>query len=214
MPRRKEPLVTGEIYHVFNRGVEKRPIFENARHYQRFLDLLPFYTRSHHLKFSTLSGKEREEVISKKTGEKLVEILCYCLMPNHFHLMLKQSSDHGIKNFMRIVADSYSHYFNITKERVGPLFQGKFKAVRIEDDAQLLHVSRYIHLNPVVTELVKEPEDYDWSSYLEYIAKKKGFSITEIILDQFKSITFYKNFVHDYADYAKRLHKIEHLLLE
>lgn len=170
--------------------------------------------RLHHLKFSKLSTKEQSDVIEKKIGEPLVEALCYSLMPNHFHLLLKQDSDDGVQNFVRIVTDSYSHYFNTINERVGPLFQGQFKAVHIEDNAQLLHVSRYIHINSVVAGLVKQPQDYIWSSYQEYIEKVLGFCSKDVILNQFKSINDYRAFVEDYIDYGKKLHKIEHLLIE
>lgn len=158
--------------------------------------------------------QERKEVITKEIGEALVEIISYCPMPNHFHLLLKQVTDDGIKNFVRILSDSYSHYFNITKDRVGPLFQGKFKTVRIEDDNQLLHVSKYIHLNPVEAGLVKKAEDFSWSSYREYIGLTGGFCNKDIILGQFKSPDGYKKFVQDYTDYTKKLQKIEHLLIE
>jgi putative transposase len=215
MPRRKEPLVTGEIYHVFNRGVEKRPIFENARHYQRFLDLLPFYTRSHHLKFSTLSGKEREEVISKKTGEKLVEILCYCLMPNHFHFTLRQEEEKGISRFIQRLTNSFSHYYSIKNQIQGHIFQDKFKAVHIEKDEQLLHLSRYIHLNPVTGNLVEKPEDYEFSSYNIYLGKETSeIVVPNIVLDNFKLSEDYEKFVLSRKEYQRSLERIKHLILE
>lgn len=144
----------------------------------------------------------------------MVEIVCYCLMRNHYHLILKQLTDRGISDFFSKVADGYTKYFNTIYERVGPLFQGPFKAVHIEDDKQLLHLSRYIHINPITASLVKKAEEYPWSSYREYLEQDKGFCQKEIITEQFKSSSQYQKFVNDYADYKKKLRKIEHLLIE
>lgn len=137
-------------------------------------------------------------------------------MPNHFHLLTKQLTDGGITRFVRIVADSYGKYFNILHDRAGPLFQGKFKSVRIEDNSQLLHVSRYIHLNPLTAHLVESPIDYPWLSYGEYTKSESESEICtkNIILDQFGSKEAYKSFVDDYASYQKEFSKIEHLILE
>lgn len=214
MPRRREILATGQIYHIFNRGVEKRTIFENSREYRRFLDLVEFYQKNHGKQFSRLSREERAELIDKKIGNPIIEPICYCLMPNHFHLLLKQTADSGISQFMQVITDSYVKYFNTSHERVGPLFQGKFKAVRIQDDAQLLQVSRYIHLNPVTSYLIEKIEQYKWSSYQEYIGARTAICEKDIVLDQFKSVLRYREFVEDYADYAKKLAKIEGLIIE
>lgn len=214
MPKRREIFASGEVYHIYNRGVEKRVIFEHTREYQHFLELLQFYQRLHHLRFSKLTSQERVKIITDEKGEPLVEILCYCLMPNHFHLVLKQIVDLGVPRFVQLIGNGYSHYFNKLHERVGPLFQGKFKAVRIQDNKQLLHVSRYLHLNPVVSSLVERPDEYPWSSFQEYITGQKGFCSKDLILGQFKTIASYQKFVEDYADYAKKLHRFEHLMLE
>ena len=101
--------------------------------------------------------------------EKMIEIICYCLMPNHIHFLIRQLKENGISKFMGQISNSYTKYFNTKYTRVGPLLQGPFKAVLIESDEQLIHVSRYIHLNPIVSGIVKNLEDYPWSSYLEYI---------------------------------------------
>ncbi|MBI3261279.1 transposase [Candidatus Berkelbacteria bacterium] len=214
MPRRREVLATNEIYHVFNRGVEKRTIFENRQEYLRFLLLLQFYQRIHRHQFSRLTHRARLDVIHKQEGIPRVEIICYCLMPNHFHLLIKQLTDNGVSHFLKTVSDGYAKYFNKVHQRVGPLFQGKFKAVRIEDGSQLLHVSRYIHLNPFVSSLTKTPGEYPWSSYREYVGDMVGFCSKGIVLDQFKSISKYRQFVENHADYAKKLHRIEHIAID
>jgi len=152
-------------------------------------------------------------ILNKKN--KIVEIVCYCLMPNHFHFLLKQTRDGGITEFVSKVSNSYTKYFNTKNRREGPLLQGEFKSVYVESNEQLLHLSRYIHLNPLVGYLIKDLEDYKWSSYLEYL----GVSNTDIcskaiIMDQFKSTSEYRQFVLDREDYGKQLEAIKHQLLD
>lgn len=210
MPRRNPQLVTNEIYHVFNRGVEKRDIFSVEREYKHFIETLGHYRTSN----EKLSRKGKI-LLKKESANNLAEILCFCLMPNHFHLLLKQISDEGISHFIRKAANSYTRYFNIKNNRVGPLFQGAFKAVRIETDEQLLHVSRYIHLNPLVTELVTDLSQYSWSSYPVYVGEKESDLVfVEPILSQFPSNEEYKKFVLDQAEYAKTLDQLKHYCLE
>lgn len=226
MPYRKVVLAPGEIYHVFNRGVASLPIYLNTRGYLRFLDLVDYYRFSNTpFSFSqlmSLQNEEGEKILAglKKENTIHAEILVYCLMPNHFHFLLKQITDKGISIFMRNLQDSYAKYFNIKNERAGPLFQSMFKAVRIESDEQLLHVSRYIHLNPSTAYIV-EPEnleDYKWSSLNSYLDKNfnsVGYFVNpEIVLSFFKKREDYKKFILDQASYQRELDKIKHLVLE
>ena len=222
MALRKTVLATNEIYHVYNRGVEKRQIFLNKRDYSRFLELINYYRFANcPVKFSQFkvsSQSARQDLFEKleNQAEKLVEILAFCLMPNHIHFLLRQLKDSGISKFMNKISSGYSHYFNIRNQRVGPLFQGNFKAVRIETDEQLIHVSRYIHLNPVSSYLIEFGglESYDFSSYPEYIGKKTGFCNTKIVLAYSKTVQDYENFVKDQVEYARNLENIKHLALE
>lgn len=141
-----------------------------------------------------------------------VEILAYCLMPNHYHFLIKQLNDNGITSFMRHFMNSYAHYVNVKYKRVGPLFQGRFKNVLIESDEQLLHVSRYIHLNPLVSGLIDDLNDYPWSSYFTYVQNKQdGLSSPDLILSNFKTKENYKEFLLDQEDYARSLEKMKHL---
>ena len=154
-----------------------------------------------------------------KVGRKLlVEIIAYCLMPNHLHLLLKQLEENGISIFMSNLTNSYTRFFNTKQKRKGPLFQGKFKGVRIETDEQLFHVSRYIHLNPYssfVLKSLEELESYPYSSLPEYLGLKKEIHCkTEIILNNFKNIQSYEDFVFDRAGYQRELEKIKHLAIE
>ncbi len=226
MPYRKVVLAPQQIYHIFNRGVAALPIYLNTRSYLRFLDLVDYYRFSNtpfsFSKLMSLPKEEREKILTelKKENAVHVEILAYCFMPNHFHFLLKQITDKGISVFMRNLQDSYVKYFNIKNERAGPLFQSMFKAVIIETDEQLLHVSRYIHLNPSTAYIV-EPEnleDYRWSSLNPYLDKSLNsaycFINPKIVLSFFKKKEDYKKFVLNQASYQRELDKIKHLIHE
>lgn len=222
MPGRLLPIVTGEVYHVYNRGINHQPTFTNKREYNRFLQTVRFY-RFYNLplrlsKFFLLNSDRQKEIIeSLKIGKRLVEILAYCFMPNHFHLLLKQQEEDGIAKFLGNLLNSYTKYFNILNQRDGALFLDQFKAVRIETDEQLVHVSRYIHLNPYTGYVIKNLaalEIYTYSSFKNYITSEEGFVSTELILGLFKDKNTYKQFVFNQADYQRKLHKIKHLVLE
>jgi len=218
---RKVIFANEEIYHVFNLGVEKRPVFTNKREYERALLTLDYYrnagTTAGLAQILRLDQEKRDFFFSRLVdAKKLVEVLCYCFMPNHFHFLLKQLVDSGIQTFVSNFCNSYTRYFNTKHRRIGPLFQGAFKAVRIEDNKQLIHVSRYIHLNPVVSFLVKEDdlENYPYCSFGEYMLEKKKICNTAVVLDQFSAPGDYKKFVYDQVDYGKRLEFIKHLTFE
>lgn len=219
---RKTVFTNGEIYHVFNRGVDRKNIFNDKRDYKRVMETIKYYQRTGpKMKFSKymkLSVEQRELELNKNNNHKvLVEILAYCLMPNHLHFLLRQISDNGISRFMSDISNSHSKYFNTKNERNGSLFQGPFKEVHIETEEQLIHTSRYIHLNPVASSII-ESEDlctYQWSSYPEYIGiSENNICEKETILNFFKSSKEYEQFVLDQADYARQLDKIKHLTLE
>jgi putative transposase len=167
--------------------------------------------------YQKLSAERRKELKMDQCGP-VVEVLSFCLMPNHFHFLLRQTALDGIKKFTSNFQNSYSKYFNIKRKRTGSLFQSMFKGVRIEDDEQLLHVCRYIHLNPTSSFIVPEEklEEYPWFSYLDYIYEKKlhDFITTNLVLNQFKDRESYKNFVIDQIDYQRQLDLIKHLILE
>lgn len=216
-------LANNEIYHVFNRSIEQRPVFINKREYRHSVLTLNFYRfKNPPLRLSKallLDLQAKQDFFNrlKQEGKRLVEIITYCFMPNHFHFLLKQKSDNGTTKFMSNFTNSYTRYFNTKNKRIGPLFQGIFKAVRIENDDQLIHVSRYIHLNPVVSFLVKENflDLYPWSSLPEFLGnQEEEICDKEIILDFFASKEQYRKFIHDQIDYAKKLEEIKHLLLE
>jgi putative transposase len=212
MAYRKVILANNEVYHVINRGVEERETFLDKRDYSRFLKSFIYYQKANPpVRFSF---KKRVDKRRFSNLDDLVEIICYCLMPNHFHFLLKQIKDDGISLFISRLTNSHTRYFNTRHRRTGHLFQGPFKAVRIENDEQLIHVSRYIHLNPVVGFLVKNPKGYLYSSYLEYLGGEKGICQKELVLAQFSSSKHYEKFVLDQKDYALELKKIQRLAIE
>lgn len=214
MPSRIFPFVDGQFYHIYNRGTEKRPIFVNRRDQNRFLQSMLYYQlKGPKPRFS--KSFKNPFFNKQDLNKKIIDIICYCLMPNHFHFLLKQLEEGGITEFLSKLSNSYTKYFNTKHRRVGPLLQGEFKAVLIESDEQLLHVSRYIHLNPLVSYIVKNLDLYEWSSYEEYTSSKNnGICAKEEILGFFKSSESYKQFVLDQADYGEKLEQIKHQLLE
>lgn len=160
MPLRDTPLVANTYYHVFNRGSEKRIIFLYKNDYQNFLDR-----------------------IQKNKKKFDVTLLTYCLMPNHFHFLMKQGKDGSIQEFMNAIQLGYAKYFNTKNQRVGPLFQGRFKAKIVETDEYLLELSAYIHRNP--TSLGYSLVKYPYSSYREYVTKHPDFVDIRPILSYF-----------------------------
>ncbi len=215
-------FANNHFYHVFNRGAGRQPTFKTKNDHERAITTLDFYQYEKPslrlAKALVLNKKERESFFENlRKQPKLVEIISYCLMPNHFHLLLRQKTNNGIPRFLSNFSNSYTRYFNIKQKRVGSLFQGIFKAVRIETDEQLIHVSRYIHLNPVVSLVVKEDklDIYPWSSFPEYLDPKiEAICNQQEILSFFPTRKAYRKFVHNQIEYAKKLEEIKHLTLE
>lgn len=185
-------FVNGYLYHLYNRGVEKRDVFQKEKDYIRFIgDLYEF----NDIKPSVLNiGRRLLEVRLLTVRVKpLVEILAFCLMPNHYHLLVRQKEKDGITEFMRKLGTGYTNYFNLRYDRVGPLFQGKFKAVLLEKEAHLTHLPHYIHLNPLdlslpewrdqkiknIKEALRILNKYPWSSLHVYLGKKTLLPLIE-----------------------------------
>jgi putative transposase len=212
MPSRKIPFVNGQFYHVVNRGVAQMRIFNNTMDYKRYIDTFLYYQKEGlkpRFSFSSLIHT------SLSSNDKIVEILCYCLMPNHFHFLLQQTKEGGITEFVSKLSNSYTKYFNTKNKRIGPILQGEFKAVHLETNEQLIHLSRYIHLNPLVSYVTKNLETYSWSSYPEYLGPTQiNICAKGVILNQFESPEAYKQFVQDQEDYGKQLEMIKHQLLD
>ena len=203
-------MITGNYYHIFNRGVNKAPIFLGEGDYSRFHKTAIHYL-SKKVKYSSILTFS--DTVSERNDK--VQVLAYCLMPNHFHFLVKQIADNGITDYFRHLLNAYSHYINVKYKRVGPLFQGPFKSILVASDEQLLHLSRYIHLNPLVSGLVSDLEKYPLSSYLSYLGHKEDLlNDSSFIRNRFKSGDEYARFVLDQADYARELDRVKHLLAD
>ena len=219
--RRKDPLVTGEVYHVFNKSIAGFKIFKNEYECSRMLATIRYYQREKApRKFSRLMRSEKSmknlySATSLSDRDKLLEIIAYCIMPTHLHLILAQLKEMGITIFMRNALDSYARYFNIKHKRKGPLWEGRFKNVLVKTDEQLLHLTRYVHLNPVTASLVTKPEDWLASSYREYIEeidnKDRICKFNDVLKIEPNS---YRDFVRDGVSYQRELAKIKALIID
>ena len=219
MPGRKIPLVEDRIYHIVSKSIEKYRIFRNRKDYERMRELLKYYqVREPPTKYSIyLEIKNKKKIWQENflENEKLVEIIAYCLMPTHIHLVLKQSVKNGISIYMGRILNSYAKYFNTKYKRKGPLWESRFKSIEVETTEALYHLTRYVHLNPVTAYLVQNPEDWHFSSYKEFIneiGKDKKICNFDLFLEINKEE--YKDFVISRKDYQRELEKIKHLLLE
>ena len=221
MNNRKIPLVIGEYYHIFNRGVACAPTFIEKKDYKQATASLSYYKEVKPLmkfsRFKKLSLSEKDSILKNaKDANKLVELICYCFMPNHFHLLVRQITENGISIFLSRFTNSYTKYFNTKNSRVGPLFQGTYKSVHIETTNQLLHVSRYIHLNPLTSFVISEKDFlfYPWSSLRDFIDGKDTFVNPNPVLSEFSSSKKYLEFVLNQKDYQRSLKQVGYLLTE
>jgi len=197
----------GEYFHVFSRGVRKHSIFENVSDYLRFLFVILAYQgedritntsrevkRSIHNKFIKIDSDLENKVLE----ERSVELVAFCLMPNHFHLIVKELSEDGLSKYMQRVLTAYSKYFNIKHEKSGYVFQGKYKSVLVSSDKQLLHLSAYIHKNPIELGWKNNEEKYLWSSYQDFLGKNRFNNLLSpgVIMDRYEGkFAGYKRFV-------------------
>jgi putative transposase len=248
MPYRNEEFINGEIYHIVIRGIDDNLIFKDRDDYYRgifsiyeFNTIEPVEIRERRrirlqLKRFSLqqasggpsSAEATEGIIDKR--EKLVEILAFCFMPNHLHLLLRQIKDGGVTKFMSKLGTGYGGYFNRKYNRKGHVFQNRFLAVHIKDDDQLKTVFVYIHTNPISLiepgwkekgiedpeAVIKFLENYKWSSYPDYIGKKNFPSVTDrdFILEIMERTESCKNLVEDWVRYKGEIREFTNLALE
>ncbi|MEK7567984.1 MAG: transposase [Patescibacteria group bacterium] len=213
---RKIVLSEGEYYHIYNRGVEKREIFKRKSDYQRFVKLLYLSNSENGYVYRDLKNKSLSEI---KRNSQITAVGSYCLMPNHFHLLLKETKPNGISKFMEKLATGYSMYFNKKYNRVGPLFQNRFKAQHVAEDSYLEYLYFYISLNPVkliqpkwkeegiknIDYVEKYLNNYKFSSYLDYIGIDREEMLildTKVFPEYFEKRDSFKNFADQWLKYS------------
>lgn len=218
---RKESINTGKVYHVFNKSIAGYKIFNKDSEYLRMFKTLLYYQSPNPIisfsKFLRGESNQKEKAfsLSSKPRPKLVQIIAYCIMPTHLHLVIKQLADRGISVFMNNIQNSYTRYYNILHNRKGPLWEGPFKNVLVDTDEQLLHLTRYVHLNPATAYLISDMEEWQWSSYHEYLSNveiaKRICEFDDLLEIRSEK---YKEFVQDNISYQRELSRIKNLLID
>jgi putative transposase len=220
---RKTEFANGEYYHVFNRGVDKRDIFSDARDYKRFLlamELLNDEEDGLMIEWRNYKNSNSSATLDDflKPGFRkrspLVEIIAHCLNPNHYHFILKQIDDKGVERFMHKLGTSHTKYFNIKQKRSGTLFQGRFRAVHIDSNEYLLYLSVYVNKNNLIHGYNRD-DNWPYSSLPYYLGKKSDKLVNpDVILKQFESIEQYKDYLENNASHMREKKELEKYLIE
>ena len=214
--RRKEKFREGKIYHIVNRSIAGFNIFKDWNNCQKFIDILEYYNNEkNQISFSKYLTKHKYQYKDLLVLPEFpcVKFIAFNIMPTHYHLVIKIIDEKNFSSYISAVENSFSRNFNIMYNRKGPLWESAFKAVYVRTEEQLLHVTRYVHLNPVTDYLVENPEDWKFSSYKDYIQNPDilGKIITELSI---KNPKLYRKFVEDQKDYQRKLKVIKRLLFE
>ena len=192
MPTRRLRFLAGHYYHIYNRGVNRDDIFFSPGNYTYLLQLF----KQHHLSHG-------------------ISIAAYCLLPNHYHLLLRPERDHTLSPFLQTVFSAYVQAVNAQKSREGPLFQGRFRAVWVDDEDYFVHVARYIHANPVQAGLVDACETWPYSNYLDIIGRRNGSLRTDDLVPvRFATGEAYQASVEDYVAFRREVRGLRRYLLE
>jgi len=220
---RKIQLANGAYYHIFNRGVDKRDIFVDKKDYERFhLSLILMNDEKNGLMFQWKNYKAAHPRmildeflrLSLKERKKMVNVVAYCLNPNHYHLILKQTRSRGIEKFMHRLSTGYTMFFNERYHRNGSLFQGSFKATHIDSNVLLLHLAVYVNCNCEIHGIARA-ELYDWCSFPDYLKKRRSNILSKnIISDQFKNTQSFKDFSKSYIKHFKERKADQKIFLE
>lgn len=203
-------------FHVFNRGNAKMDIFKDDNDYKAFLFRLKENLFPEKVPESARKPLTSHSYVRKLLPSGAFSLLAYCLMPNHFHLLLRQNAGLTISKLMLKVCGGYSKIFNKKYNRIGSLFQDQYKTVRVETDSQLLWLSSYIHNNPKTAGLVKESEDWQWSSYPDYIGLRQGILADKsFVLGMVNTgLNQYQKFVLESFEKIEEKKDLEYLLLD
>jgi REP element-mobilizing transposase RayT len=192
MPYRGDAFTQGQYYHIYNRGARKAKIFFNDGNYQYLLRLVKEYYQKHG-----------------------ATVIAYCLMPNHYHFLLRQEMDEPLSKFMQVLFNGYVQALNLQQGRTGTLLEGRFKHKCVDKWEYLIVLCRYIHRNPVKAGLVAKPEDWAYSNYREWIGLSGGALVDKVFVrDHFPSADEYVNFVNDVEDEKKSYEKISKYLFD
>ncbi len=200
----RDVIFTNEhFYHIYNRGVDKRDIFMDDADRWRFVKSLCIFNDSTRWSERSIANEKTELTCPEKP---FVKIHAFCMMTNHFHLLLEQITDNGIAKFMHKLGAGFTRYFNVRNERTGALFGGTFKAKSVNDDVYLLHLTRYIHSNPISllentnqANLIDKLSNYRWSSFSDYLGTPTyPFVETKFILNDFRNHTEYTEFMKNW----------------
>ena len=217
---RRNPLVNDAYYHIFSRSIAKFIVFNDQDEFDRLYQLITLCRHANfnyrYSRFLELTQQNQAEILEdlKKQNNFLVHIIAYCFMPTHVHLVLKQTKDGGITKFMARILNGYSKYFNTKHKRTGPLWSGRFKSVMVSHDEQLLHLTRYLHLNPTSAGLADRPEGWPYSSYEEYISDNISPRICKFgnIIDMSKKE--YGRFTKDHKGFQRDLSIIKYMTID
>jgi putative transposase len=205
-------FVGGGVYHVYNRAVKEKTLFRDNSDYETFRFYLYIYLKP--LKTVLEQYENLPFRLQIKNLHKEIDALAYCLMPDHFHLLLKQTSKDGVSKLMKQVTNAYTEYYNKKYHTSGPLVQGRYKATTLEKDSYLLQVARYIHLDPVLAQLAPTAQEYTWSSMKEYYGSAvESICNKRLVLSYYSSPKSYTAFVNDSANFAKEKPKLKTLLI-
>ena len=190
----------GAYYHVYNRGVEKREIFQDQEDYFVFINNLKRYLEPGFLLERKDPKTKKPIFVTPNYSYDKITLMSFCLMPNHFHLLVKLKKQKGLTDLMKKVCTNYTNYFNEKNDRIGKLCQAIYKAVPVTTGEHFLHLSRYIHLNPLEMVSKSSLKDYRFSSYY-YINKniKEGWLCWDEVLGDM-TVARYKDFVESYID--------------
>lgn len=221
MPRRQVLLVNGAWYHLYNRSVGKERIFSGARELSRCYSLIDFYRFPADLSYSHFLRLPQDLMLSRIQNhyaqDPIIEIHAFAIMPNHYHFLVKQVNDKGIKDFASNFQNGYAKYFNQKTDRHGSLFCSNFQAKHIESEEEWAHVLRYIELNPVTSKMIpiQSLETYQHTSFRgRYSGEKLSFLQSDMVYDRFQSLERYEEFVYNQAEYQIRLKEIKHILTD
>lgn len=214
-------LLTNEFYHVFNKSIANQLIFDNFNNLKKIIRIVNYYRYKQKIKLSKfylLPNRIQNEYLEEAHEDlPLVEIYFFAFMPNHYHFLLRQLQDKGTSRFISDIQNSFAKNFNLANERNGSLFQTGFKSRRIAFEEDFLHISRYIHLNPVTSNIIKFNEliDYPYTSLNWYSnSKLNKFINTEYLLNHFQNLNNYVKFLKNQVEYQQKLKRIKDLLIE